>query len=123
MTTALALLTGEWTGDGQGSYPTIEPFVFREVLTIAPVPGKPFATWRSTTTDAISGEPRHAEVGFLRPTPDGGAELVLAHGFGITEIATAPPPTDHSITFTTTALAGSPSAKQVDQVVRRFRRD
>ena len=90
MTNPLDDLVGRWVGEGSGDYPTIEPFTYREVLEIVAVPGRPLATWRSTTVDGPTGEPRHSEVGFLRRTVDG-AELVLAHGFGVTEIAVVTP--------------------------------
>jgi hypothetical protein len=83
MTNPLDHLAGRWVGEGSGDYPTIEPFTYREVLEIIAIPGRPLATWRSTTTDGATGEARHSEVGFLRPG-DERAELVLAHGFGVT---------------------------------------
>src|SRR3546814_12766732 len=84
-------LAGVGSGTGEGSYPTIETFTYTEELTIEPVPGRPVAHWRSRTRDAASGEPRHAESGFLRSTPDG-VELVVAHSFGIVETATGTAP-------------------------------
>ncbi len=79
-----AALAGTWRGRGQGSYPTISDFAYTEELVVEPVPGRPVAHWRSRTREAESGEPRHAESGFLRTTDDG-VELVIAHSFGIVE--------------------------------------
>jgi hypothetical protein len=116
MTNPLDELVGRWVGEGSGNYPTIDPFTYREVLEIVAVPGRPLATWRSTTVDGSTGEPRHSEVGFLRRTVDG-AELVLAHGFGVTEIAVLTP-TDGGYRAESVSVSCSPTAKSVDAVVR-----
>ena len=114
----LASLAGTWRGTGHGEYPTITAFDYSEELTLTPVHGRPLAHWRSTTSDAASGEPRHAESGFLRAT-GGGLELVVAHVFGIVEVATGS--FDGAVlTLSSTGLIGSPSAKQVDRVERRY---
>jgi len=120
MTNAHDHLLGRWLGEGSGEYPTIEPFAYREILEVVQVPGRPMATWRSTTTDAVTGEARHTEVGFLRSTSDA-CELVLAHGFGVTEISVARPATPGSYDFGSTSISCSPSAKRVDQVRRTVR--
>lgn len=111
-------LAGVWRGGGAGEYPTIEHFTYTEELTVLPVPDRPLAHWRSTTKDGPTGEPRHAESGFLRAT-DGGVELVLAHGFGITEVALGSWD-GRVLELRSTTLLGSPTAKRVDEVVRRF---
>jgi hypothetical protein len=119
-----APLAGTWRGEGAGEYPTIEAFAYTEELVIAPVPGRPLAHWRSTTRDAASGDPRHAESGFLRTTnaTPAGVEFVVAHGFGIAEVAVGT--FDGSLLeLGTTGLAATPSAKQVDAVMRRYELD
>jgi hypothetical protein len=120
----LAELAGTWRGEGAGEYPTIDPFAYTEELVIAPVPARPLAHWRSTTRDAATNEPRHAESGFLRvaDTASGGVEFVVAHGFGITEVAVGSFD-GAQLVLETTRLAGTPSAKQVDTVVRRYELD
>lgn len=122
MRSVMDLVIGDWAGHGNGEYPTITSFAYREQLSVTPVPGKPFAIWRSATQDAGTGEGRHLEIGFLRPTPDGGAELLLTHGSGLAEIAVAGPPADGLIEFRSTVMAGAPTAKEVTEVVRRFQR-
>ncbi len=118
----LAEMAGTWRGSGAGSYPTIDDFGYVEELVIAPVPGRPVAHWRSRTTDAATGEPRHAESGFLRLV-DGRWEMVVAHSFGITEIAAGEATDAGRLELDSSELHGTPGAKSVDAVRRRYRWD
>ncbi|MEY2431377.1 MAG: hypothetical protein QOC92_1102 [Acidimicrobiaceae bacterium] len=115
------IVAGTWRGEGEGSYPTIADFAYHEELVITPVPGKPLARWASTTRDATTGEPRHAEAGFLRSTP-AGIEFVVAHGFGVVEVATGAL-RDGALTLSTNALQGTPTAKAVAHVDRAYELD
>lgn len=83
---ALAPLLGTWAGTGEGHYPTIEPFAYREEVVFRHV-GKPFLAYRQATVRADTGLPAHAEVGYLRGVGRGRVELVLAHPTGIAEVA------------------------------------
>jgi len=116
-----ALLAATWRGTGQGEYPTIASFEYTEEFVITPVPGRPVAHWRSATRDAATSEPRHAESGFIRTTPNG-IELVVAHTFGIVEAAAGSFDGD-VLTLRSTGLLGTASAKQVDEVERRYEFD
>jgi len=116
-----AALAGTWHGSGEGEYPTITSFAYREELVVAPVNGRPLAHWRSTTRDATTGEPRHAESGFLRATADG-PELVVAHGFGVVEAAGGSFD-GRVLALRATGLVGTPSAKSVTEVERRYELD
>ena len=117
----LAALAATWRGAGEGEYPTIADFAYTEELVITPVPDRPVAHWRSTTRDAATGEPRHAESGFLRTTTQG-VELVVAHGFGIVEAAIGS--FDGGVlALRSSGLLGTPSAKHVDIVERRYELD
>mgnify|MGYP006054016811 FL=1 len=80
----LAPLVGTWVGEGSGEYPTIEPFTYREELTIGHT-GKPFLTYAQRTTGP-DGRPLHAETGYLRVPAPGRIELVVAQPTGITEV-------------------------------------
>ncbi len=111
-------LAGTWRGQGQGSYPTIDDFAYTEELILEPVPGRPVAHWRSRTREAESGEPRHAESGFLRST-DAGVELVIAHSFGIVETGLGTFD-GAALVLASGSLQGTPSAKQIDRVERRY---
>ena len=116
-----AALAGTWRGTGRGEYPTITGFTYTEELTITPVPGRPIAHWRSATRDAATGEPRHAESGFLRATA-GSVELVVAHSFGIVE-ATSGSFDGAVLGVRSTGMLGTASAKRVDAVERRYQLD
>jgi len=113
-----AALGATWHGTGNGEYPTIAGFAYTEELVITPVPGRPLAHWRSATRDAATGEPRHAESGFLRST-DAGVELVVAHGFGVLEAALGSFD-GATLALRSTDLLCTPSAKHVDEVDRRY---
>ena len=82
---SLAFLLGTWSGEGTGSYPTIEPFAYRETLRFDHV-GEPYLLYVQESW-SHEGEPVHFERGFLRPgAGNGDVELVLAHPIGVTEI-------------------------------------
>lgn len=84
----LAGLLGTWRGRGHGDYPTIDPFDYLEEVVIAHV-GKPFLAYTQRTRHADTGQPLHAEAGYLRPGGDPGTvELVIAQPTGITEVHT-----------------------------------
>jgi hypothetical protein len=84
--TSLGFLLGTWSGEGTGSYPTIEPFTYRETLRFDHV-GEPYLMYVQESWSP-DGEPVHFERGFLRPgAGSGDVELVLAHPIGVTEIA------------------------------------
>ncbi|MDQ3166315.1 MAG: FABP family protein [Actinomycetota bacterium] len=115
-------LAATWRGAGEGEYPTIADFAYTEELVITPVHDRPLAHWRSTTRDVETGEPRHAESGFLRATTTPKLELVVAHGFGIVEAA-AGSFDGGVLALRSSGLLGTASAKQVDEVERRYELD
>lgn len=86
----LAWLLGEWEGEGQGDYPTIEGFHFGQHVEFGYVEGKPYLEYASRSwmieLDGSIGRQLAREVGFWRPQPDGEVEVVLAHPTGIVEI-------------------------------------
>lgn len=112
-------LVGMWEGEGSGAYPTIEPFAYREEVRFEDVAGKPLLRYSSVTWALDDGRPLHAESGFLRAQPEGAVELVLAHGFGITEISTGSM-VNGLLHLTSDVLVSSPSAKEVSTLVRRY---
>jgi hypothetical protein len=82
--TTLAPLLGTWSGSGSGDYPTIAPFGYTEEVSFGHI-GKPFLTYTQRTRSE-SGQPLHAETGYLRMPAAHRVELVLAHPTGITEV-------------------------------------
>lgn len=75
-------LVGTWSGRGDGGYPTIDPFEYREVTRITDRPDHPALhyeqrAWRITPEgEAVS----HWETGLLRISGDGTVTLHNAQG-------------------------------------------
>lgn len=118
----LAFLVGTWRGHGHGAYPTIEPFDYTEQVVIEPLP-KPVLRYAQRTAHAVTGEPLHAEAGFLR-LADGRPELVIAQPTGIVECH-AGSLDGQRITFRSTVVGLTPSAAghRVTQVERTIEVD
>lgn len=111
----IAFLLGTWRGKGIGNYPTIEPFEYEETVTFEHI-GKPFVAY-AQRTKGTDGSPLHAETGYIRVTNDGTLELVISQPSGVTEIHTGT--RDGSrLEFTSTSVALTPTAKQIDRVGR-----
>jgi hypothetical protein len=116
----LAPLLGTWAGTGAGSYPTIEPFRYREEVTFGHV-GKPFLAYRQATVRLDTGLPAHAEAGYLRGTGGSRVELVLAHPTGIAELAegeVAATEAGLALRLASVAVARTATAKEVTRVER-----
>jgi hypothetical protein len=121
----LASLLGTWSGDGEGSYPTIATFAYHEDVTFEHV-GKPFVAYRQRTRALDDGRPLHAEVGYLRRPAPSRAELVLAHPTGITEIEEGELTVAGGVItleLRSTAIGRTASAKDVAVLERSIRVD
>jgi hypothetical protein len=117
----LACLIGTWTGEGEGRYPTIEPFRYREEATFSHA-GKPFVAYRQATVNLATGMPAHAESGYIRAVAPGRAELVLAHPTGIVELAEGDvldAPDGVALHLVSTTVVRTATAKEVTTVERR----
>ena len=117
---ALACLLGSWSGEGEGRYPTIEPFAYREEISFGHN-GKPFLAYRQATVRVDTGVPSHAEVGYLRGVGAGRVELVLAHPTGVAEVTegTAEMTADGVVVrLRSTSVTGTATAKDVRSIER-----
>jgi hypothetical protein len=117
--TPLGFLVGTWEGEGEGHYPTIQPFGYRERVTFT-APPKPLLAYAQQTSHLDDGRALHGESGFWRWFPDGEPstiELVLAHGFGATEVGVGRVD-GTTLHVVSTRLASTPSAKEVTEVTR-----
>jgi hypothetical protein len=121
---SIAFLLGTWRGEGKGSFPTIDPFTYREELLFEHV-GEPYLLYRQESWDTVTGDPVHFERGFLRPGENGGElELCLAHPLGLTEIAHgALEGTSFSLETDAGGIGRSRTGMDVRSVIRRYRVD
>ena len=116
----LVALLGTWRGEGEGIYPTIEPFRYSEEISFMQV-GKPFLAYRQATVNLATGLPAHAEAGYWRPVGGGRVELVMAHPTGVVEIEEGTVealPDGLRLRLSSTAVACSATAKSVQTLQR-----
>lgn len=78
----VSALVGHWTGEGEGQYPTIEPFDYRETLRFTERSDHPAVhyeqrTWRRTADGETAS---HWETGLLRLSSNGDVRLLNAQG-------------------------------------------
>ena len=119
---ALAPLLGTWRGPGEGHYPTIPDFDYLEELTFSHV-GKPFLAMTQRTRDPQSDAPLHTEVGYLRPQPNHGMEMVLSQPSGVVEIYTGSLTESADgvvVELRTERVEGTRTAKPISEVRRRI---
>ena len=116
----LAFLIGSWRGEGEGEYPGLDPFRYREELSFEHV-GDPFllVTESSWTPD---GAPLHFERGTLRPVGDGRVDLTLAHPIGVAEVAEGTID-GTNVTLRSTAVVRTATGSPVTEIERRYRMD
>ena len=85
----LSFLLGRWEGAGVMGYPTIESRNYGEEITFTHN-GKPFLIYSSRTwliePDGSIGRLSHMELGFWRPQPGHGLEVLIAHPTGVSEV-------------------------------------
>lgn len=119
--TRLARLVGTWRGEGTGCYPTITDFTFTDEITFTDT-GKPFLHFVQRTW--IGGEPRHTETGYWRMPAADAVEVVIALPTGQAERGSGTCRTDPDGALfieTDSSVQNTPTAKQVDRIVRRLR--
>jgi hypothetical protein len=119
-------LVGTFEGDGEGDYPTIAPFRYRERVAFGHA-GKPLLTYQQQTWQPGTEVPMHTEVGYLRvPGPAGGdppgttrVEFLITQPTGIVEVEEGTL-ADGVMTLATTTLGRTATAKDVRSVRRTF---
>lgn len=121
----LAFLAGRWSGRGEGSYPTIDPFSYEQELTVT-CDGRPFlqSVSRAWVLDGEGARVRPAatELAFWRPAGETGVELVLALPTGITEVY-AGTVAHGRIELRTLSVSRAPTAKEVTAGRRTYALD
>jgi hypothetical protein len=117
----LDVLPGVWEGAGEGHYPTMEPFAYREQLTFAQLVDKPILGYAQRTWREGTAAPLHAECGYLRVDGDH-VELVVAQPTGFTEVHHGRG-SDGVYELGLTAFARTATALRVDTVRRRWEID
>lgn len=112
----LAFLLGTWRGEGEGHYPTIQPFRYREEIRFWHT-GKPFLVYTQRTEAASDRRPLHTEMGYLRGVGEGRVELVVAQHIGFAEISVGMVH-DNRLELKSIHLGRTPTAKVVTAVER-----
>jgi len=112
----VAFLLGTWRGEGEGQYPSIQPFRYREVITFSHN-GKPFLIYNQRTEAIDTGQPMHGEAGYLRIVGEGRVEFVIAQPIGYAEIALGRVD-GQRIDVECTTVARTPTAKPVTSISR-----
>ncbi len=111
----LSFLLGRWEGAGVMGYPTIESRNYGEEISFSHN-GKPFLIYSSRTwllePDGSIGRLSHMEVGFWRPQPDNGLEVLIVHPTGVSEIYIGTV-SGTKIEMATDAVVRTASAKEV----------
>ena len=116
--TLLDALPGVWEGPGEGHYPTMEPFAYREQLTFTRLADKPILSYTQRTRRAGTDEPLHAECGYVRADGER-VELVIAQPTGFTEMHHGAG-VDGVYELGLTAFGRTATALRVDTVRRRW---
>ena len=115
----LAFLLGSWSGEGEGTYPTTDPFRFREQVRFEDVGGS-FLLYAQRSWMAEDDAPVHFESGVVRPAGPGRVEFALAHPLGLTEISEGT--IEHgTIDVASTSVGRSATGDPVTRLLRRYR--
>ena len=114
----VSFLLGTWRGEGEGEYPTIKPFRYREEVRFTHN-GKPFLIYTQRTETIDSGQPMHAESGYLRVVGEGRVEFVIAQPIGYAEVSLGRV-TRNRVEVECTNVSRTPTAKPVTFIGRSY---
>src|SRR5256884_3173727 len=114
----VAFLLGTWRGEGEGQYPTIKPFRYREEIRFTQN-GRPFLIYTQRTEAIDTGQPLHGEAGYLRLVGDGRVEFVIAQPIGFAEISLGRV-NGQRIDVECASVGRTPTAKPVTSISRSF---
>lgn len=114
----LEFLLGTWRGEGQGEYPTVKPFRYREEIRFTHN-GKPFLIYVQRTEAIDTGQPMHGEMGYLRMAGGGKVEFVIAQPIGYAEISLGEV-SGTRLDLHCESVARTPTAKAVTAISRSF---
>jgi THAP4-like, heme-binding beta-barrel domain len=109
-------LLGVWRGEGEGQYPTIRPFRYREEIRFSHN-GKPFLIYAQRTEAIDTGQPMHGEAGYMRLVGDGRVEFVIAQPIGYAEISLGRVD-GQRVDVECTSVGRTPTAKPVTSISR-----
>jgi hypothetical protein len=112
----VAFLLGTWRGEGEGQYPTIQPFHYREEIRFSHN-GKAFLIYSQRTEAMDTSQPLHGETGYLRLVGDGRVEFVIAQPIGFAEISLGRVD-GRRIDVHSQSVARTPTAKPVNAISR-----
>ena len=116
--TPVAFLLGTWRGEGEGQYPSITPFRYREEIRFSHN-GKLFLIYTQRTESIDTGQPMHGEAGYLRLVGDGRVEFVIAQPIGYAEISLGRVE-GQRIDVECSNVGRTPTAKPVTSISRSF---
>lgn len=117
-------ILGTWTGIGNGSYPTVQPFQYFEKVTFAHNPIRPVVFYTQTTNKIVDGKPdpttpMHSESGFFKVLPEGKLEVSMSDSIGYaTTYVGLIEDTGRTLSLQSTSISGVPSAKQTSRITR-----
>jgi hypothetical protein len=114
----IAFLLGVWAGEGEGAYPTTDPFRFREESVFWHV-GKPFVGYNQRTWSVDDGRPLHCETGYWRCSEGHRLEVVLAHPNGLVEVSEGDLE-GTAVRLASITVAATTTAKDVTALTRRI---
>jgi hypothetical protein len=109
-------LLGTWRGEGEGQYPTIQPFRYREEIRFTHN-GKTFLIYTQRTEAIDTRNPLHGESGYLRLVGDGRVEFVIAQPIGFAEISIGQI-SGQRVDVESVTVARTPTAKPVTSISR-----